>query len=109
MSKQFVVMFDRCGVDTLIPCDEMNAKDVLEWLGGNPHKGELARHIRLAIIRAQSNQHRFPEVWVYDCEQDFSESEMREMWNESPQGMADLVRKKGKCLFKSPKDKQLIH
>jgi hypothetical protein len=109
MSKQFVVLFDRCGVDTLIPCDEMKTREMLEWLGGKPHQSELAYHIRIAMIRAQSNHQRFPEVWVYDCEQDFSESEMREMWNESPQGMADLVRKKGKCLFKSPRDKQLIH
>jgi hypothetical protein len=109
MSKQFVVMFDRCGVDTLIPCDEMKTREMLEWLGGKPHQSELARHIRMAMIRAQYNNHRFPEVWVYDCEQDFSESEMREMWNNAPQTMADLVRQKGTCLFKNVRDKQLIN
>lgn len=109
MSKQWVVMFDCAGVDTLIPCDEMKTREMLEWLGGKPHKSELAIHIRMAMIRAKSNHQRFPEVWVYDCEEDFSESEMRQMWNNAPQTMADLVRKKGNCLFKSVRDKQLIH
>lgn len=109
MSKQFVVMFDRTGVDTLIPCDEMKTREMLEWLGGKPHKSELAYHVNIALMRARYNPHRSPEVWVYETEDDFEESEMRGMWDESPQGMADLVRKKGKCLFKSPRDKQLIH
>ncbi len=109
MSKQWVVMFDQSGVDTLIPCDEMKSREMLEWIGGKPFDSQLARHVQFAVIRAKSNHQRYPEVWVYDCEEDFSEEEMRSMWNGAPQVMADLVRKKGTCIFKSSKSKQLIH
>lgn len=108
MSRQFVVMFDSCGVDTLIPCDEMKTREMLEWLGGKPHKSELARHIRVALVRAQSNPHRFPEVWAYDCAEDHSLEEMRGLWGSTPQHMADLVRSRGTCLYKTPREKVVI-
>ena len=108
MSKRWLVLFDCTRVDWLIPFDEIYAKDMLEWIGGKAF-GQTSHLVTTMLMRARYNPHRSPEVWAYETEDDFEESEMRGMWDESPQGMADLVRKKGKCLFKSPRDKQLIH
>ena len=108
MSKQWVVMFDCAGVDTLIPCDEIKTRDMLEWLGGKDFKSELGRHIHIAKLRAAANVQRKPEIWVYDCVDDLSEDVMREMWGSNPQRMADLVRSKGTCIYRTVKERSVI-
>lgn len=108
MSTKWIVMFDRLGVDMLVPCDEIMSRDALQWLGGKEFKSELGRHVTLAKVRAMANPQRFPEIWVYDCQDDYSQDQMRKMWHHMPQSMADLVRKKGNCLYKTPREKDLI-
>lgn len=108
MSQKWVVLFDCKGVDVLIPCDSMMAEEVMEWMSGKKFKSALSHHVSMAIIRAQANPQRFPEVWVYDTQDDLSTEMMRQMWEESPQGLADLVRKSGSCLFKSLREKSVI-
>ena len=108
MSTKWIVLFDRTGVDMLVPCDEMMTRDALEWLGGKEFKGELRHHLNVAKLRAQFNPQRAPEIWVYDCHEDYSHEQMRKMWQHMPQSMADLVRKKGNCLYKTPREKDLI-
>lgn len=39
---------------------------------------------------------------------DMSYEDMRALWEASPQHMADLVRKKGGCLYKTPRERDLI-
>lgn len=108
MSTKWIVLFDSSGLDMLVPCDEIRTKEMLEWLGGKPHESELQRHAMIAKMRAMVNPQRFPEVWVYDCEEDYSLEDMRDLWEVSPQRMADLVRKKGSCLYKTPRERSVI-
>lgn len=108
MSTKWIVLFDRTGVDMLVPCDEMMARDALEWLGGKAFKSEALQQLNIAKMRAQFNPQRHPEIWVYDCQEDYSPDQMRKMWQYMPQSMADLVRKKGNCLYKTPREKDLI-
>lgn len=108
MSTKWIVMFDRLGVDMLVPCDEIMSRDALLWLGGQEFRSELHQHLNIAKLRAQSNPQRYPEIWVYDCQEDYSPEQMRKMWQNLPQGMADLVRKRGNCLYKTPREKDLI-
>jgi hypothetical protein len=107
MSK-WIAMFDRLGLDMLVPCDEIMNRDVLNWMGGQKFDGELSRHLQIAKMRARANPQRFPEIWTYEFEQDMSYEDMRALWEASPQHMADLVRKKGGCLYKTPRERDLI-
>lgn len=108
MSKRWLVMFDRVGVDMLVPCDEIQSRDTLQWLGGKPFKSELSHHLSVAKMRARANPQRHPEIWAYDCEDDFSLDVMRELWVVHPQSMANLVRNKGTLLYKTPREKNFI-
>jgi hypothetical protein len=106
--SRWIAMFDRSGLDMLVPCDEIMTRDALQWLGGQNYTGELAHHLSVAKMRAMANPQRFPEIWVYDCEFDSTPEQMRDMWDDAPQNMADLVRKKGTCIYKTPREKDLI-
>ena len=102
MSQKWVAMFDCKGIDVLIPCDRLMTEEMMRWMGGEKYESELCRHVNNAILRAKFNHQRFPEVWVYDTEEDIPEDTMRKMWEDDPKGLAKSVREKGRCLFKSP-------
>ena len=108
MAKQWVVLFDTLGVDTLIPWDELKADDMLRILAGKKSKDSASQRIGMIILRAQANTQRWPEVWAYDTSEDYPYEEMLEQWQEVPQGMANLVREKGTNLFKLPRQKEII-
>lgn len=102
MSQKWVAMFDCKGIDVLIPCDQLMAEEMMRWMGGEKFHSQLNTHVQMAILRARANHQRFPEVWVYDTEEDIPEDRMRKMWEDDPKTLARCVREKGKCLFKSP-------
>jgi len=108
MARQWVVLFDTLGVDTLIPWDDLKAEDMLTVLAGKKSKERLNNRINMMVVRAQANHQRFPEVWAYDTSEDHDYEDMRKMWEEMPQSLADLVREKGTNLFKHHREKAII-
>jgi hypothetical protein len=108
MARQWVVLFDTLGVDTLLPWDELKGDDMLDILSGKKPKNRLNGRISMMIMRAQANMQRWPEVWAYDTADDIDEPDMREMWQTTPQVLADLVRQKGTNLFRHQRQKEII-
>lgn len=108
MARQWVVLFDTLGVDTLVPWDDLKQEAMLEKLAGRRPKERLNLQISMMITRAQANEQRWPEVWAYDTSEDYDVDFMREMWNDMPQGMADVVREKGTNLYRRSRPKEVI-
>ena len=108
MAKQWIVLFDTLGVDTLLPWDDLKADDMLTILAGRKSKDRLNNRVSMMILRARANEQRWPEVWAYDTTEDYEEEFMREMWHDAPQGMANVVREKGTCLYKISRPKEVI-
>lgn len=55
------------GVDTLIPLDQVENQEIMEWLGGAEVKepGQaLAHHVGLAKARAIFGSLNSPELWL---------------------------------------------
>ena len=61
---------------------------------------------RYAILRAQANPQRFPEIWAFESE--ISLEELNEYAKDSPQDLADAIRRCGQNVFKSHKDESVI-
>ena len=61
---------------------------------------------RYAIIRAQANPQRFPEIWSFESE--ISLEELQEYAKDSPQELADAIRRCGQNVFKTPKTESVI-
>lgn len=108
MAKQWVVLFDTLGVDTLIPWDDLKGDDMLSILSGKRPLRVGNQRVNMMVLRAQANHQRFPEVWAYNTSEDYEYEDMRRMWEEMPQQVADLVREKGTNLFKFAKEKSVI-
>jgi hypothetical protein len=100
MSTQWVVLFDNEGLDTLVPWSELVEETVMSKLSGEPRVGPNPQHIvSNTMMRARLNTQRNTEVWAYNTSDDIDVDTMREVWDSSPQYMADLVRSKGTNLF----------
>jgi len=108
MARQWVVLFDTLGVDTLIPWDDLKGDNILDVLSGKKPKENLSKRISMMIIRAQANIQRWPEIWAYDTSEDWSYEEMRRQWESAPQATADTVREHGTNLFRHQRQKEVI-
>jgi hypothetical protein len=100
MCKQWCVLFDNEGLDTLVPWGELAADRMLTKLSGSEMSSANPQHIvSRMMLRARFNLQRFPEVWTYQTDEDIEYEDMRSLWEDSPQYMADLIREKGDQLF----------
>jgi hypothetical protein len=99
MSTQWVVLFDNEGVDTLVPWGELAQEQMLATLSGEKPPSSPNHIVSRMMLRARFNQHRHPEVWGYNTEEDIAYDDMRDLWEDNPQYMADLVRSKGEQFF----------
>ena len=61
---------------------------------------------RYAIIRARANPQRFPEIWAFESE--MTQTELEEIAEESPQVLADGIRRCGQNVFKTYKTESVI-
>ena len=62
---------------------------------------------RYAILRAQANTQRFPEIWAFESELPLKE--LLELSKEHPQALATAVRNCGQKVFKTHRDEEVIH
>ncbi len=99
MSTQWVVLFDNEGVDTLVPWGELVEDRVIATLSGEKPPSSPNHIVSRMMLRARFNQHRNPEVWAYNTQEDIAYDDMRDLWEDNPQYMADLVRSKGEQFF----------
>jgi hypothetical protein len=108
MARQWVVLFDTLGVDTLLPWDDLRADDMLAKLAGKKTTNKWGQRVNMMIIRAQANMQRWPEVWAYDTSEDWNHEDMLEQWKRDPQITADTVRACGTNLFRHQRPKEII-
>lgn len=101
MCTRWIVMFDNEGVDTLVPWSNVTEEIIMSKLSGTPRMPSESPQqiISRIMMRAQMNPHRSPEVWSYGTAGEMDVDEMHQLWIDSPQYMADLVRSKGDQLF----------
>jgi hypothetical protein len=99
MCKQWAVLFDNEGLDTLVPWGELAADRMMTKLSGGEMTSANPQHIiSRMMLRARFNEQRSPEVWTYQTDTDIEYDEMRSLWEANPQYMADLIRAKGEQL-----------
>lgn len=98
MSTQWIVLFDNEGLDTLVPYGDMVEEQVMSRLAGGEMSRDAQHTISRIMLRARFNEHRHPEVWCYSTADHMEYQDMRDLWEASPQYMADLIRKSGQQL-----------
>ena len=61
---------------------------------------------RYAILRAQANPQRRPEIWAFESEISLKELEIYSQ--QAPQVLADAIRSNGRAVFRTPQQDTVI-
>jgi len=100
----YMAYFDTLGFEWIFNVTEYEKKKFWAVLKGD-EKVDFPIP-RYAIIRAQANPQRFPEIWAFESE--ISLDELNEYAKEQPQELADAIRRCGQNVFKTPKTESVI-
>jgi hypothetical protein len=96
--------FDSLGFEWIFCISEYEKKKMWSVLKGDTKFDmPIPRH---AILRARANPQRFPEIWAFESE--MTQVELEEIAEESPQVLADAIRRCGQNVFKTPREDSVI-
>ena len=94
--ERFLLVWDMYGLETAVNLDGCMSKRVqaalLEEKHDLVHPGQL---IEKSLLRARFNTHRNYEVYAIMLPRGTTEEEVVGWFDKNPQGLADIVRKKG--------------
>jgi hypothetical protein len=100
----YMCYFDSIGFEWIFNVSEYEKKKFWAVLKGDEKVDfPIPRH---AILRARANPQRFPEIWAFESE--MTQIELEEIAEESPQELADAIRRCGQNVFKTHKDESVI-
>ena len=100
----YVAYFDTLGFEWIFNVTDYEKKKFWAVLKGDEKVDfPIPRH---AILRAQANPQRFPEIWAF--ESDISQDELEGYAKDTPQDLADAIRRCGQNVFKTPKNESVI-
>ena len=100
----YMCYFDSLGFEWIFSVTDYERKKVMAYLKGEK-KVDLPVP-RYAILRAQFNPQRFPEVWAFESDIELAELEL--VAQETPQVLVDAIRKCGRNVFRTPREESVI-
>jgi hypothetical protein len=96
--------FDSLGFEWIFSVTDYERKKVIAYLKGEK-KVDLPVP-RYAILRAQFNPQRFPEIWAFESDIELAELEL--VAQETPQVLVDAIRKCGRNVFRTHRQESVI-
>ena len=100
----YMCYFDSLGFEWIFSVTDYEHKKVMAYLKGEK-KVDLPIP-RYAILRAQFNPQRFPEIWAFESDIELAELEL--VAQETPQVLVDAIRKCGRNVFRTPRPERVI-
>jgi len=104
----FLLSWDQEGLDSCINATTLEQENVWATLADKQLQNHLSQIVTMVMIRAQANPQRHYEVYTIHVSSGITEYDLREMFNNDPQGSADLIRESGTKLASYREDKSRI-
>jgi hypothetical protein len=98
--RLFLVYWCMEGIELVRDITDLQYEQTMGILRGDK-KGpwQLGQMLTSLRLRAQTNTQRRYEMYAINVDASITEQDMIDQFNQSPQGMADLVRERGQCLY----------
>ena len=93
--NNFLVSWCCEGLETVVPVTEIEKENLFTLIKGDKALKDVNHILNMMILRAKFNPQRFYEIYAVSGVDGISESDIREMFNNSPQTAADIIREKG--------------
>jgi hypothetical protein len=97
-------MWDENGFEVLKDCTSWEQDSLLNTIADKPLKPAPV-NLQMMTLRARFNPQRNYEIWTFNTTEDFDEDALWNLAEDSPQGLVDMIRKHGKCLYKNHKNR----
>ena len=109
MTKEriYLAYWDCLGFECIVDCTTWERQTLLNEIAGKEIKPAPV-NLHAMTMRARFNPQRSPEIWSFTTNGSISENELKEIANDNPQQLVDLIRERGTCLYNSPKQKAVI-
>lgn len=95
----YIFAWDQTGIESIIPITQyefIERDNTMRILSDQPViPNNLGQTLSMLKLRARYNPERHYEIYAIDCDFDIDEDGWRKIWEENPQGTADLVRERG--------------
>lgn len=100
-NRIYICMWDCNGFESITDFTDWNKQCFLDMMvGKEPSNPPVSLHA--LVLRAQYNPQRNPEIWSLTTTEDLDEKTLWGYAEDDPQGLADLIRERGKCLYRRP-------
>ena len=105
MSHTYILSWDCQGLEAVVNISDIEKEqmwEVLKSTGDNSNKGRsniVSSIVGMITLRARFNSQRHYEIYCIDTDDTITTQDFRTMFEENPQGMADLIRERGRQLY----------
>lgn len=97
--QKYIVSFDNQGFELICNITSYERQRLLADISGKDIRAPFS--LQLLVMRANANPQRNPEIWAFSTTDSISEEDLVNLSRERPQETADMIRKNGKCLFRT--------
>lgn len=98
-SETFVISWDQYGLDGLVNTTAIERDITWSTLQNKSPQHNNISVVQAMLLRARVNSQRHYEVYAIEVSEEITEDDLKSMFEEQPQAMADLIRDRGRCLF----------
>lgn len=97
----YIVSWDCHGLESCINASELESERVFNILANRPDKrnNNLGQILTTLTLRARFNSQRHYEIYAVDVDESIGQQDLVQMFETNPQGMADLIRARGRELY----------
>ena len=106
----FILSWDQQGLESCINVTEHEMERTFAVLSDQVPAGNVNATINAILLRARFNSQRHYEVYAVEAAEGITRDDLIEMFEQDPQGSAELIRARGRCLHsdRNAKNKILI-
>ncbi len=98
-SRVFVCYWDCYGFETIVDMTAWEKRSLLNMVAGKPLDNPPVS-LQYLTMRAKFNPQRNPEIWTFNTVYEITEEDMWNYARENPQALVDLIRERGKNLYR---------
>jgi hypothetical protein len=98
MNHRFLVMWCNEGLESVVDITADEQRQMWETLKGKTLTETAVPNINHMILRARYNTQRHYEIYTVEATEGISADDIRDMFENSPQTAADIIRERGNCL-----------
>ena len=107
MSHTYMLSWDCLGLEACINISDIEKEtmwDALKDTGDDSQKGKgrpqsVSSIVHMLQMRARYNSQRFYEIYTIDTEDSVSADDLKALYENDPQGSAELIRERGRKLY----------